>query len=176
MYNTLYDENIKVPFSHSNDSEVPPVSSLKWCPTKLEKSDIQRVFQDKIRSELEKVAEYNPFENAPSLSSIAASQWPEGQNGYDTRPRFYDPLSGTHCLVDTGSAICAVAAGPDDVPDPALALMAANGTMIECCGYKTMEVQIGRKRYSFSPMARLCTHTLRFTIRLSGICSNIGPT
>ena len=105
------------------------------------------MFQNKVKSELDRVAEFNPLENAPALSSIAASQWPEGQKGFDTRPRFWDPLTGTHCLVDTGSAICAVPAGPDDVPDPALALMAANGTVIECCGYKKVKVQIGRKQY-----------------------------
>ena len=117
MYDNLYnDENIRIPFSHSNEAEVPPISSLKWCPTKLEKSDLQEMFQNKVKSELDKVAEFNPLENAPALSSIAASQWPEGQKGFDTRPRFWDPLTGTHCLVDTGSAICAVPAGPDDVP------------------------------------------------------------
>ena len=128
---------------------MPAVSSLKWSPTKLEKEDLNRMFHDQVRQEVDKIAELNPLENAPVLSAVAASQWPQGQKGYDTRPRFFDPLSQKFCLVDTGSAICAVAAGPEDVPNPDLALVAANGTLIECCGYKEMEVQIGRKRYKF---------------------------
>ena len=150
MYHTLYsNKEIQVPFSDPNENEVPPVSSLKWCPTKLNREDMNKIFQDQVKQELEKIAEYNPLENAPVLSAIAASQWPEGQNGYDTRPRFFDPLSQTHCLVDTGSAICAIPAGPNEVPDPSLALVAANGSVIECCGYKEMEVQIGRNKQNY---------------------------
>ena len=78
---------------------------------------------------------------------MAAAEWPEGQDGLDSRPRFIDPKSGKSCLVDSGSAITAIEAGPDDVPQPNLALIAANGTLIECCGYKTITIQLGRKQY-----------------------------
>ena len=69
------------------------------------------------------------------------------QDGVDARPRFFDPKSGHFCLVDSGSAVTAIEPGPDDVVRPDLALVAANGTIIECYGHKTIEIKMGRKTY-----------------------------
>ena len=51
-----------------------------------------------------------------------------------------DGISNAYCLVDTGSAITAVAAGPSDIVNPDLALVAANGTVIDCCGHKKIDI------------------------------------
>ena len=141
VHENLYSIEIQVPYVDNSENEVPPVShSVKWCPN-IEKQKSHREFQKKIASELEKVAELNPLVTIPELSSVAASRWPDGFQGYDTRPRFFDTLSGKHCLVDSGSAVTAIAAGPDDQVNPDLALVAANGTLIECCGYKKVKIQ-----------------------------------
>ena len=81
------------------------------------------------------------------LPSLAASRWPEGFKGLDARPRFVEGLTNQHCLVDSGSAITAVAPIPGDTVKPELALIAANGTRIECYGYRQIEIQINRKKY-----------------------------
>ena len=150
MYDNLYSiKQIHTPFYHTNESEVPSIASVKWCPSNKQK--LHETFQNQIRAEIEKVAEYNPLVSIPEiLPSVAASEWPDGHQGFDTRPRFLDPLSGNHCLIDSGSAITAIAAGPDDKVRPDLALVAANGTLIECCGYKKVTFQIGRKQYEIT--------------------------
>ena len=81
------------------------------------------------------------------ISATQAINWEPNHKQKDMRPRIYDGISKSHLLLDSGAAVTVVPAGPDDVPDPALALMAANGTVIECCGYKKVKVQIGRKQY-----------------------------
>ena len=84
------------------------------------------------------------------MPSLAAAQWSPGHKGLDTRPRLHDSLTNSFCLVDSGSAITAVAAGPNDVVNPKLSLVAANGTLIECCGYKEISIKMGRKTYSMT--------------------------
>ena len=82
------------------------------------------------------------------IPSLAASCWPEGFKGLDARPRFLEGLTKQYCLVDSGSAITAVAPLPGDTVKPELALIAANGTRIECYGYRQIDIQINRKKYS----------------------------
>ena len=88
---------------------------------------------------------YASFKDKESIPSIDAANF--SKEGLDALPRFTDPLSGSHCLVDSGSAVTAVEPGPEDVVRPDLALIAANGTLIDCFGYKVIDIQIGRKKY-----------------------------
>ena len=132
MYSSLYeDQEIQTKFVETNESEVPIIAAVKQSQPN---GNISKV-KDEIDSGMEIVP------------SIAAASHPEGDQGVDTRPRFLNPLSGHHCLVDSGSAITAIEAGPNDVVRPELALVAANGTLIECYGYKTIQIQMGRKKY-----------------------------
>ena len=91
----------------------------------------------------------SPEEISPlsPMSSRLASTWTPGYKGLDCRPRLLGALDQADCLVDTGSAVTAVIAGPEDVVDPNLALLAANGSLIECCGYKEVAFKINRKTY-----------------------------
>ena len=131
MYTSLYEnEEIEPKLYFSNSKEIPSIASIK-----------QRQFSNV------KFSVNTPLVTEQNLPAVAAAEWPEGQDGLDSRPRFIDPKSGKSCLVDSGSAITAIEAGPEDVPQPNLALIAANGTLIECCGYKTITIQLGRKKY-----------------------------
>ena len=56
------------------------------------------------------------------IPSISAANWPDNHKGLDARPRFIDGVSKEFCLVDSGSAITAVAPLPDDQVRPELAL------------------------------------------------------
>ena len=132
MLTSLYEnEKIQATFVETNESEVPIIAAVKQS---LSNGNIFTVKDASIDSGV--------------VPSIAAASSPDGERGVDTRPRFLDPLSGHHCLVDSGSAITAVEAGPNDVVRPELALIAANGTLIECYGYKNIDIQMGRKKYS----------------------------
>ena len=73
------------------------------------------------------VASIQKLVNIPeTLPACDPLEWPDGQFGYDTRPRFIDSLTNEACLVDTVSAITAIKAGPDDEVKPELGLVAAN--------------------------------------------------
>ena len=68
--------------------------------------------------------------------------------GIDIRPRFWDPLSRSWCLLDTGSQVSCCSPGPNDKPDPSLRLEAVDGSVLTCYGKKQGQFQIGRKTYN----------------------------
>ena len=133
MYSNLYENaNTHNKFSSTNSKEVPVISSIRRCLNGNKST--------------ESIAEtYSSFSSQEVIPSIDAFNW--SQTDLDARPRFKDPLSGHYCLVDSGSAVTAIEAGPEDILRPDLALIAANVTLINCYGYKTIEVQTGRKVY-----------------------------
>ena len=133
MLDIDYLSEIQNPFSEL-DQEVPPViSSVRWSH-----SQSNALFHEKLESAKDKIPEILP--------PLVAAAWPAGHK-VDIRPRVTDKISKQKCLVDSGSAITAIAAGPDDIVNPSLALAAANGSLIECCGYKTVTFRFGRKSY-----------------------------
>ena len=134
MYSSLYEnQEIQARFIETNESEIPIIAAVK---------------QSQPNGNISKVKDESKDSGVEIIPSIAAASHAEGYQGTDTRPRFLNPLTGHHCLVDSGSAITAIEAGPDDVVRPELALVAANGTLIECYGYKVIDIQIGRKSYA----------------------------
>ena len=140
------DKEIHNPLSFNHSNEVP-IASIKQSPDSNKK--------DQIRSDKGSVE---------ILPSLAASSWPEGHKGLDARPRFIDGISKEYCLVDSGSAITAVAPLPTDTVRPDLALIAANGTLIECYGYRKIDIQIGRKTYSIdAAIAKVEETTVSYT-------------
>ena len=66
---------------------------------------------------------------------------------WDMRPHFFDNITKSHLLLDSGAAVSAWPPDPGDKPDPKLRLRAVNGSTLRCYGYKEIEVQINRKRY-----------------------------
>ena len=130
MYKTLYENpKIQQNFYHENEKEVS-ISSIRQSPVK-----------SSLSTESESDAD------PEIIAAKVAATWSDGTLGRDTRPRFVDKLTGQKCLLDTGSALTAIAAGPNDTVDPNLSLIAANGSRIGCCGYKKIQIQINRKKY-----------------------------
>ena len=168
---TLYNTEIQLPFFNNNESVVP-IASIKRCqPETIKKvknkvnflTPVPSIASIKSHWKLESQTSHDTyFENnngtqkvtrveepkvPQNLPAVIAANWPDGQLGLDTRPRFLEGISKKFCLVDSGSAITAVAAGPDDSVIPSLSLIAANGSKIECCGYKEINIRINRKTY-----------------------------
>ena len=124
IYNSLYEgQEIHQPFYTKTYSEVPIIASIK--PSHIDSNGF--IFTKKVKGD--KIVP----EVVPALD---ASEWPDGFKGLDVRPRFFDPISQEYCLVDTGAVVTVVAPGPNDIVRPDLALKAANGSLIECYGYK----------------------------------------
>ena len=71
------------------------------------------------------------------------------QAGIDYRPHLLDSISGSHILVDSGSAISAWPPDPGDSESPGIHLKAVNGSKIKTFGQKQIEIRIGRKTYKF---------------------------
>ena len=138
MYNALYENENTDNFN----SKPPIIASIK----RSRHSNVSISIVDSFSS-LQKVNS-RTYVPPAVMPSVAAAQWTPGFKGLDTRPRLHDNLSKKFCLVDSGSAITAVAAGPNDTVNPHLSLVAANGTLIECCGYKEIEIKMGRKSYT----------------------------
>ena len=168
---TLYNTEIQLPFFNNNESVVP-IASIKRCqPETIKKvknkvnflTPVPSIASIKSHWKLESQTSHDTyFENnngtqkvtrveepkvPQNLPAVIAANCPDGQLGLDTRPRFLEGISKKFCLVDSGSAIIAVAAGPDDSVIPSLSLIAANGSKIECCGYKEINIRINRKTY-----------------------------
>ena len=72
----------------------------------------------------------------------------DGCNGVDIRPHFLDKITKTFYLLDTGSFVTSTPKAEGDVLRPDLALRAANNSAIPCYGYREIELQINRKKYS----------------------------
>ena len=141
MLNNLNDK-IQVPFAYNHLGQPPVISSIK-------RSQFQAQAQSEFQEKLQKAQVKLPQKVSDSISSVVAAAWPDGHLGLDSRPRVFDGILKSLLLLDTGSAVTAIAAGPDDVPNPRLALRAANGSVVECCGYKQISVRIGRKHCIF---------------------------
>ena len=84
----------------------------------------------------------------PEEVSAAEAFTPDpGYAGYDFRPHLLDPKTGDFILCDSGSQVSAWPPDPGDKPLKNVILKAVNGTKIQCFGYKTVEIKIGRKSY-----------------------------
>ena len=76
------------------------------------------------------------------------------------RPRVFDKMTKSYLLVDSGSAVTVVAAGPDDVVQPGMYLQAVNGQRVDCCGKRKIAVQLGRKRFEFEAVVAKIKSTI----------------
>ena len=92
--------------------------------------------------------EDTPIPDDPEvISATQAMQWTPGYKKKDMRPRVFNKISQTYDLVDSGSAITVIPAGPNDETDHSLHLQTVSGQRVDCCGKREIEVQLGRKVY-----------------------------
>ena len=91
----------------------------------------------------------SPVPDDPEIiSATEAMQWTPGYKLKDMRPRVFNGVTKTYDLVDSGSAITVIPAGPEDTVDPSLHLQTVSGQKVDCCGKKKIEIRLGRKTYS----------------------------
>ena len=85
------------------------------------------------------------------ISSIEAVN-PELQN--DTRPRFFDNVTKTWTLLDSGSCVSCIPRNTKDKLDPKVKLRAVNGQSIPTYGSAVVTIRIGRKEYSIEAIQK----------------------
>ena len=95
------------------------------------------------------IASDNPFlqVDCGEVSAIEALNHNDGAYGLDVRPRFFDNVSKTWTLLDSGSCVSCIPREDKDVIDPNLRLKAVNGSFIPTYGSQIITIQIGRKTY-----------------------------
>ena len=111
-------------------------SNLNYDP----QNDVSDQFISEWCQNLLPVFNETPVSNPEIIGAAQAMQWIPGFKKKDMRPRILEKRSGKHYLVDSGSAISVVPAGPDDVVDPSLHLLTVSGQRVECCGKKEVEI------------------------------------
>ena len=63
------------------------------------------------------------------------------------RPHIFDGVTQKRLLLDSGSSVTAYPADPGDRVVPEMKLKAVNGSVLNCYGYKNVNIQINRKTY-----------------------------
>ena len=131
--------------------------NTEWCPKQTQNKWINSLswdIYDAGQDDWIKVDKpgspgmYTPpdWENLPHIDALHHKP---GEAGMDLRPHVYDAVLKQYILIDSGGQVSAFPPEPGDVPDPKLRLKAANGTRIQCYGFKDIEIRIGRKTYPF---------------------------
>ena len=72
----------------------------------------------------------------------------------DSRPRFFDNLTKTWSLLDSGSCISCIPKGPNDKMDANFKLRAVNGQCIPTFGSEVVKIRIGRKTYEIEAVKK----------------------
>ena len=65
----------------------------------------------------------------------------------DTRPKFFDSITQTWSLLDTGACVSCIPKGPKDKMDSCFKLRAVNGQSIPTFGSEVIQIRINRKQY-----------------------------
>ena len=107
-----------MPPSDIIDDEIS-ISDAKWSPPKID------------------------YEVIPSHQAAAFALKDE----VDIRPRFFDPLTKSWSLMDTGAQVSCCPPSPEDTIDHSLQLETVDGTRMPCYGKKIFSFRIGRKTY-----------------------------
>ena len=90
----------------------------------------------------------SPDPHTPQLlTAFEAAVHVDGQDGVDVRPRVLDANTGLQTLLDSGSQVTVVKAGPDDIVDNSIKLESVGGDTVKCYGKTTITVKINRKPY-----------------------------
>ena len=139
VYDNLYSgDNAKI---HSNliNHDLSNPSSIKPSPVNSEKeeSKVYSVFY---------TGSADPFTPC-DYSAYEAALHVDGQDNFDIRPRVLDGNTKELTLIDSGSQVCLVKAGPEDVLDPTIRLESVGGDILPCYGKVDLWIQLGRKQY-----------------------------
>ena len=102
------------------DNNLMSISDAKWSQSILKSEDVI------------------PAHQAASFSA---------KDDLDIRPRYFDPLSKTWSLIDTGAQVSCCPPSPGDTVDKSLQLETVDGSKMPCYGKKTFSFRIGRKTY-----------------------------
>ena len=154
MYNNDMN-NEKYKIFLINEEKTPVLATLvERCRNQsdFERNQIQSAWNLKVQQELFPVAADDPylvdgFKAGGEVSALVASSQSPGSRGLDCRPKFFDGITTTWKLCDTGSMITVVRKSQDDKIDKNKKLQAVNGSSITCYGQKDIEIKIGRKSY-----------------------------
>ena len=93
-------------------------------------------------TEMKPPTKYNIGDTIASIEAVQSSEL-----STDLRPKFFDNVTKTWTLLDSGSCVSCVPKDPDDKIDPAFKLRAVNGQSIPTFGTKVISIRIGRKQY-----------------------------
>ena len=80
-----------------------------------------------------------------NYSAYEASLHVDGQDNYDIRPRIRDGNTNKLTLLDSGSQVSLVEAGPEDKLDPSIRLESVGGDLLPCYGRTALSIQIGSR-------------------------------
>ena len=141
------------------------ISSVEWSPSSFHKPKIKEQWYQHYsmpETYLDKstFTKFNSYkvpreESSPTtfitgdvVSAIEAINHIPGKFNVDIRPKIFDSLTKTWSLLDSGSCVTCIPKGPNDAEDSRLKLKSVNGGSISTYGTKTIELQIGRKKYA----------------------------
>ena len=85
------------------------------------------------------------YEVGDEISAMEAVNDPILQE--DTRPKFFDNVTKTWSLLDSGACVSCIPKGPNDKMDSSFKLRAVNGQCIPTFGSEVIQIRIGRKQY-----------------------------
>ena len=123
MLDTLYGGYAGQIHEDITDKLSSNITDSKWCPNE------SKITEDDI------------------IPSHQASLYALQNHDIDIRPRFYDNLSQSWHLLDTGAQVSCVPPSKDDTIDPSIKLETVDGSLMPCYGKKEISFRIGRKTY-----------------------------
>ena len=82
------------------------------------------------------------------VSALEYINWIKGQCSQDIRPKFFDSVTRTYMLLDTGAMLSCVAKQKGDKIDKNLTLRTADGKPMHTYGTREINIRLGRKSYT----------------------------
>ena len=122
MYNNNMSNDKYKSFLFNNKEEKPVLATLvERCRNNSEsnRSQIQSQWNSMVIQALTPIAADNPyrdeFKAGDEVAAVVAATHPPGSKGLDCRPKFYDGISKSWKLCDTGSIACGIQDIPSNV-------------------------------------------------------------
>ena len=131
-------------------TSLPFIAAIEQCLSKSASSSTRNRWYQKY-SLSDSYAKDNGEAEAPKyligdeVSAIEAVNDPELRT--DSRPRFFDNITKTWSLLDSGSCVSCIPKQPNDKIDSKFKLRAVNGQSIPTFGTEMVQIRIGRKTY-----------------------------
>ena len=90
------------------------------------------------------------FKENEEVSALDYINWINGTSRLDCRPKFYDNVTKSYMLLDTGAMSSCVQKKEDDKINPNLTLRTADGKPMPTYSTREVTLRIGRKTYTVS--------------------------